>query len=445
MSKYKKQIILFLLIIELFSVYLTFSSFNNKDITKIKEVSKVDKEMFAMYVINETTGKYEEVTDSEYWPSGNYKLNTTKSSCVDTKGKSVSSDVLNYNGGKLTVSSNQTLFCYLYFDIKADITINVSTDGVAGVMPTTGGYKNTLSCNDATYSWNPIYQRIEFSGVSSDEVKCNLDYTKDTEIHTTLISEVESKAQTHENGYRYSGKQPDNWIWFNGEKWRIIGSIPTTLADGTETNLVKIIRSESIGGLSFDISGNKTWGSNTLYTLLNSYYYGKIDATENDLCIIGDSIYALCNYEEIGISNSSTDYYGKMIKEVYWNIGTSGILAKISDIYASEVATKTTSTSKVGLMNASDYGYATSEITYSSATWISLSSYEQNNWLYGQGQEWTMTPSTSSVVLGISVNGLGNSGNSSGIRSIRPVVYLDYMVYIVSGEGTESNPYTIGI
>ena len=448
MSKYKKQIILFLLIIELCSVYLTFSSFNNKNINKIKEVSKIDKEMFAMYVINETTGEYEEVTDSEYWPSGNYKLNTTKSSCVDTKGKSVSSDVLNYSGGKLTVSSNQTLFCYLYFDIKVDITINVSTDGVAGVLPTTSGYKNTLSCNDSTYSWNPIYQRIEFSSVSSDEVKCNLDYTKDTETHTTLISEVESKAQTNENGYRYSGKQPDNWVWFNGEKWRIIGSIPTTLADGTKTNLVKIIRNESIGGLAFNsVNSNPKWGNNTLYKLLNTKYYGKVDATGASPCLgYSTGGYALCNYEEIGISSSGDDYYGRMIKDVYWNVGTvNNTSTKISVSYTSESGTKSSITGKIGLMSASDYGYATSGITYSSVGLSSLSSYEQNNWLYGQGDEWTLTPINSSSVMYAS-----DDGNvyyftlDSGIV-VRPVVCLDSSVYIISGNGTEVNPYQIGM
>ena len=447
--KFVSRVILpILIIVELSFLFLTWMSYSNKDIDKIKEINKIDKKMFAMYVMDDN-GDYQEVTDSEYWPSGNYKLNTTKSSCVDTKGKSVSSDVLNYNSGKLTVSSNQTLFCYLYFDIKEDITINVSTDGIAGTLPTTSNYKATANCDYANISYNFKYQRLEIDGVTSDEVKCNLNYTADTATYTTLKSEVESKSQTNENGYRYSGKTPNNWIWFNGEKWRIIGSVPTTILDGTETNLVKIIRNESIGGLAFNsANSNTTWGSNTLYTLLNSYYYGKGNSTGASPCWGHSKAgYALCDYEEIGISNSSTDYYGRMIKEVYWNVGTvSSTSTVISTAYTTEEGTKSSLTGKIGLMSASDYGYAISGITYSSIELSSLSSYEQNNWLYGQGYEWTLTPYSTSNVLYVYRD--GNVVNYDGAiygYAVRPVVYLDSSVYIISGDGTEGNPYQIGM
>ena len=36
-------------------------------------------------------------------------------------------------------------------------------------------------------------------------------------------------------GYRYEGGKPNNYIWFNNELWRIIGSVPTKIDNGAST------------------------------------------------------------------------------------------------------------------------------------------------------------------------------------------------------------------
>ena len=105
-----------LVVIECVFTYLSVKSYGNKDITEIKEENKVNKEMFSMYVENKD-GEYEEYTDSEYYPIGlKYYFNEERSNCTDNKGKVVN-DVISYNNNKITVSSNKTLFCYLYFDL----------------------------------------------------------------------------------------------------------------------------------------------------------------------------------------------------------------------------------------------------------------------------------------------------------------------------------------
>ncbi|MBQ7031020.1 MAG: hypothetical protein IJN13_01440 [Bacilli bacterium] len=312
-------------------------------------------------------------------------------------------------------------------------------------FPERGEYEVSVDCGDTAVGkwlaeeWNLAIEDI------TENIKCNINFSTNPFI---LKNKVESINTTNNNGYRYSGKQPNNWIWFNREKWRIIGSVPVTLANGTQTHLVKIIRSESIGGLIFDSSAtNLKWGSNTLYTLLNTKYYGKVDATGTNPCLGYQTTgYPLCNYEEIGISSSGDDYYGRMIKDVYWNVGAvSDTSTKISVLYTSESETKSSITGKIGLMSASDYGYATSRITYSSVELSSLSSYEQNNWLYGQGNEWTLTPSGSYAAFNLHYDGkIGNALVFYGL-AVRPVVYLNSSVYIVSGDGTEGNPYQIAM
>ncbi|MBQ7031071.1 MAG: hypothetical protein IJN13_01695 [Bacilli bacterium] len=115
-KKYSKVLIVLLLLVEFTFVFLSIKSFNNKDIKEIKEENKVNKEMFSMYVENKD-GEYEEYTDSEYYPIGlKYYFNEERSNCTDNKGK-VINDVISYNNNKITVSSNKTLFCYLYFDL----------------------------------------------------------------------------------------------------------------------------------------------------------------------------------------------------------------------------------------------------------------------------------------------------------------------------------------
>ena len=115
-KKYFKVIITLLLLVEFTFVFLSIKSFNNKDIAKIKEENKVNKEMFSMYVENKD-GDYVEYTDSEYYPIGlKYYFNEERSNCTDNKGKVVN-NVISYNNNKITVSSNKTLFCYLYFDL----------------------------------------------------------------------------------------------------------------------------------------------------------------------------------------------------------------------------------------------------------------------------------------------------------------------------------------
>ena len=91
--------------------------------------------------------------------------------------------------------------------------------------------------------------------------------------------------ETTDNNLRYIGADPNNYVWFNDELWRIIG-VMNNIDDGTgnkETRL-KIIRSESIGNYSWDNKGIGTgsstssnasndWSDSVLQIVLNSGAY----------------------------------------------------------------------------------------------------------------------------------------------------------------------------
>ena len=416
-------------------------------------------------MVSDGKGGYIESGDSVYPTDMLY--NEEKSGCIDVLGN-VIDGAISYNDGQIVITTNMTSKCFVYFDEIPNnpVKLNVYTNGVLNTLPTTSGYKASLSCSDATATFSDRYQRVEISQLGKNPV-CNLNYNSiDTNVYTKLTTEVQNKATQISSinnagetdiSYRYNGKNPNNYIWFNNEMWRIIGLIPTCTSSGcaTKSNLVKIIRNESLGAYAYDASSTTTselknaWGSNTLYKLLNEYYYGKGNGTNSSYCRgFYDSTYQPipdCNFNEIGISNSKEDYFGTMIENVYWNTGKSSFSGKPGDLYETETATQTVS-GYIGLMAASDYGYA--GINYNEMMDGTEFAYNTStNWLYGNGYEWTSIESTVATyaTIRISADGTSNDRKVYVGYSVRPTVYLNSSVYILSGIGTERDPIIIGM
>jgi len=428
----------FLVLLEVSSIFLMWKSSMNKptilDNVKLQNI-KNDGNLAIM--IEQEDGTYKE-TSGNSWPE-DMMFNEEKSGCVDNNGQLIE-NALVYEDGIATVETGVTSNCYLYFDlIKDDVTIAISTDGESGVMPSSGSYTNSATCSSGNITWSDRYQRIEIGNLKKP-VKCNVTFTKDTN-KTLLRDEVESEATTIQNGYRYNGTNPDNYIWFNNEMWRIIGSIPTclTASCGSDTtNLVKIIRKQSIGSIVYNTNASgfsATWGSNTLYKILNEYYYGALKTT--NYCTSNSSGSSrICDYRYNGIKPDS--YYGKMVKNVYWNTNAISSISNLTaaNFYTYEIKTRTIQ-GYIGLMSTSDYGYAADSSFYNTVvnayTSVAITS---TNWLYGQGNESCLSNTT------ISYQGSLNGGTND---SVRPVVFLDPSVFIINGNGTESDPYVIGM
>ena len=323
-------------------------------------------------------------------------------------------------------------------------------------FPTNGKYKVKIDCKNGKgkYFYDTKEKMWKFRVTNIiDKVSCNVDFT--TVSSSDLLSVVASTERTSgkgsivnegDAGFRYEGQDPNNYIWFNNELWRIIGVIPTKVdSSGTTENLVKIIRDESIGGLAYDArqSGIGTWGRNTLYSLLNEYYFGKKDGTNTTGCYgYKTTAKAKCDYTEIGINGA--DYYGEMVKKVYWNTGASTRDATTSTVYRTEKATQTIY-NYVGLMSASDYGYATSASHSTNLSSYNNATHTLNNWLYGQGDEWTNIRYSSNTYSALYVNYSGSVGytNTYYGHSARPVLYLGAGVYVSSGDGSKAAPYIL--
>ena len=324
-------------------------------------------------------------------------------------------------------------------------------------FPNDGKYKVKIDCKNGKGNYLYFEDENKWKFTVEDitgKVSCNVDFT--TVSSSDLLSVVASTEGTSgkgsivnegDAGFRYEGQDPNNYIWFNNELWRIIGVIPTKVdSSGTTENLVKIIRNESIGGLAYDAKSSGytgAWGSNTLYSLLNEYYFGKKDGTNTTGCYgYQTTAKVKCDYTEIGINGA--DYYGSMIKKVYWNTGASTKDATSSTVYGTEKATQTIY-NYVGLMSASDYGYATSASHSTNLSSYNNATHTLNNWLYGQGFEWTniQRSSLASHAHYVHTAGYVLSSYAYDGEAARPVLYLGADVYVSSGDGSKAAPYIL--
>ena len=321
-------------------------------------------------------------------------------------------------------------------------TIALTIDGNSATsFPTSGKYNVTVNCDNAKGRWNPKTWKLEITKITGT-VTCDVSFNSSV---TNLTTQVNNEATRNENGKRYEGKNPNNYIWFNDELWRIIGNIPVCLTRGCASteNRVKIIRNNSIGAIKFDESSS-TWMGSNIQNLLNTCYLGKASSCDSYCYIFSTSAKGTCDYSSDGIDVN--DYYGKMVEDVYFNVGAGDETYKTAaNYYTQEIATHATSTSKIGLMYASDWGYAIEGVTEVLGRDGSPQNSSDKNWLFSNGYEWTMSAYSSSYPLYAVYRGYLEYRSASYGYAARPVLYLKSNVYVVSGTGSKVDPYRIGM
>ena len=327
------------------------------------------------------------------------------------------------------------------FKYKGSIIALTVNGNSANSFPTSGKYNVTVNCENAKGRWNPKTWKLEITKIIGT-VTCVVSFNSSV---SNLTTEVNNKATRDENGKRYEGKNPDNYIWFNDELWRIIGNIPVCLESGCSTteNRVKIIRNDSIGTIKYDESSS-TWMGSNIQNLLNTCYLGKQSSCDSYCYSNSTTVKGTCDYSSDGID--VTYYYGKMVEDVYFNIGTGdGTYKTAANYYTQEIATHTTTASKIGLMYASDWGYAIEGFSGILGSDGNPQNSSDKNWLLKDAD--SIMTSHSSVYLLATYRGgtLSINHNSSLGSPIRPVLYLKSNVYVVSGTGTKVDPYRIGM
>ena len=306
-------------------------------------------------------------------------------------------------------------------------------------FPTKGKYNVTVNCNNAKGVWNPKTWKLEITKIKGT-VTCDISFNSNA---SNLSNVVDTKGASTTHGIRYQGKNPDNYVWFNDELWRIIGNVPVCLTSGCAAtqNRVKLIRNDSIGAIQY--GSNSTWMGSNIQNLLNTCYLEK--ASSCDSYCYSQYAVGTCDYSSDGIDAS--DYYGNMIEDVYYNVGvpSSGSYVNADDQYTKEIASYASSASKIGLMYASDWGYAIEGFTEVLGSSGRPQSYMNKNWLFSNGYEWTMSAYHSSTPLIVHDSGYLNYDSPLYGLATRPVLYLKSNVYVTGGRGSKTDPYTLGI
>lgn len=427
-------------------------SFNkNKHIEEIKENSsnKVPDMVSIMLETGIDTNKYELSSSNEY-PTSKYEFNSVKSKC-ENGGTLTWNDTTN----KLVLKTSISDKCYAYFDIiPPDVSVSVINN------PATYGKVGTINCTGGSAIYDQKFQAIKISTINNKYTSCTLNYTNSTSkvnLASYIIS-LSGKTQgtgkvVNENGYRYEGKDPNNYVWFNNELWRIIGVFDSATHGIEKKNLVKIIRSDVLDGLVWSKSDINDWTQSTLNKLLNNNYYNRTNAMSSGNCHASSTAQGICDYSQNGIM---TKYRG-MIEKVTWHLGGySTNAATVDSFYTAERGTTvyngnaTSTTGYIGLIYPSDYGY--SVLSSSCARTTNLNSYFLNtcagqSWMYGKGHMWTISPysDASNYAFYLHYEGSVKYFYPRVGSGIRPVLYLKNATYKVSGNGTIDSPYILGL
>ena len=320
---------------------------------------------------------YVDGSEVDALPNGNFVL-TSESYCTNEDGEKDESITISYDSATqgLSVSpmTKKGTKCYLYFE-ETGINILATINGSAsGTFPTKDSNytPDSISCTkDATAKFDFTDWAVEVDSVDSTTCTVNFkdninetfaNYLIGKECSSTPTSDDDAKnCLVNENGYRYEGKNPNNYVLFNDELWRVIGVFSVnTQSNGTQ-NLVKLIRNETLDGLAWDGRSRgytNDWSAATLQQQLNNGYLNATDST----CNFFEDNTKTCYFSETGINSTARG----MIESVVWNLGgTSSISSATADtFYTAERGTTVYSgrptkwTGKVGLMYPSDYGYA---------------------------------------------------------------------------------------
>ena len=329
-------------------------------------------------------------------------------------------------------------------------------------FPSKGDYEVEVDCTNAKGSWNYSKWVARINNITG-KVSCNISFTSKTP--TNINNYIKGLAGTtqgtgqlvNENGYRYEGKNPNNYIYFNDELWRIIGVFDKSTHGKSGQYLTKIIRNDSLGGYAWDKSKKNNWATSSLYNLLNTNYYNATDGTSGGNCYqYKTSITGNCDYTETGLQSE----YRNMVENVTWYLG-----GKDSGDYTAEVfytgerdstsvysGNTASITGYIGLMYASDFGY--SVLSTSCARTTKLGRYATSacggsSWLKKEPYDWTVThyasPSSysSPYLFVLDRAAYLTTEATYDCYATRPVLYLKSNVQVYAGDGSISKPYQI--
>ena len=426
------------------------------------------------YSIND--GAYTESANSSYTFTGlNEKTNySIKVKVVDTLGResnvySLSVTTDEYVLPSITnVSTSST---------SSSITINVSASGGTGSVVkyyySKDNGSNYIESLSSSYTFSNLTSDATFyvkvyvkdsnnreSSVSATSIRTKLPTIKDVcSSGTNLASCIKTYSNKgssitkiyhhdgslengiNDNSYRYAGAsdQVNNYVCFGSTTtpcpadnlYRIIGVFDNKIGENQTEQRVKLIKSTSVGNKAWDSNNKNTWSTSSLNTYLNNEFINTFDETTKGN--IADTTWKVGGntYRKIRDVVPSVAYQNEIVGPV-----TTNTTDNATDYSA-----------KVGLMYASDYGFAaapsawaTNLVDYDSAAITGA------NWMYIGASEWTISrdAGTSDCAFRVRESGRVTDYNIvTNAYGVRPVFSLTSSVNYASGSGSATDPITI--
>ncbi len=343
--------------------------------------------------------------------------------------------------------------CIISFDSEGNAKVSITGRGKFDGLKITNGTKENAEVKEIT---KPTY------GMKATEYITNL---------LEYDGEGLKKDNTPDQNIRYYGSDPNNYVRFNNELWRIIGVFG---------NNVKLVRKDSLGSLSWDSSdstinngnGINQWGESTdangneyagadLQVYLNKMYYG------------GDTTVTCYGSTSNGTTTCPTGTIDETSKSLIdnhiWNTGAIEYMMRTDTLafYQAErgsvngklcssgtgcndtVTRTTTWTGYIGLPYGTDWAYASSESVCETNMQKQDSSNayicNNNNWMQRNTWSWYLSPvgNLSYAFNAWFVYGVGSYDGAARSYAVAPSIYLKSNVLIESGNGTSDSPYIL--
>ena len=266
-----------------------------------------------------------------------------------------------------------------------------------------------------------------------------------------------------DNSYRYAGagESVNNFVCFGSTTspcptdnlYRIIGVFGENNHGVTGKQLVKLIKydyaTSALLGTDGDYKGAETPNADSYkgsLTSIDKYYWNNVTKRNT----WSESNLNKINLNTNFINNIGSTWANKIITTT-WKVGGNtfeNIAKSVPSIaYQNEIvapAENTTSDAKIGLMYASDYGFAARPSAWND----SLGRYynvRASNWMYMGFNEWTISrrADNSYTVFRVDSGGGVNNSGVSGSLGVRPTFNLSFSITYVSGSGSMTDPILI--
>ena len=498
----KKFIIIVITLLVLSNTYLLYNNYNlKKQVLSYEEKSNIRrKNAISMMLETESNSKtYVQSTDNK-WPTDGYIFNEEMSKCE--QGSILKWDDTNK---KVIMEGNVSDKCYVFFDKYNPIKINSSsvtangnnivitvnaTSGTGSISKYFYSKDNGLNyvestSNTYTFANLPIgkydvkFYVMDSNGKKSETISKSLEingmnlskyiiskYTGTQGENGIYYHDTSLTNGAGDNSYRYAGAsdQVNNYVCFGSNVtpcpannlYRIIGVFG---------DRVKLIKSDyatsALLGADGDYSkmytannwDNSNYKGNNLANVA-AYYWNKSNQNTWSLSNLNKT-----NLNKNFIANIGADWAAK-IADTTWKVGgnTFANIAKqpAKTAYQNEIVNPVTTNStdsateysaKIGLMYASDYGFAAAPSSWTT----NLYSYDGTaiksvNWMYMGLLEWTLSrradySNDASIVKDTGF--VSSSFVGSDACGVRPVLYLSSSVNYASGSGTAADPIVV--